>query len=196
MIPPLHIASLLNPSSLQTLLLLSLRPSLLVHLAQKALTYETAVLRSHKAGVIAASAALREMRQDPNATKNFVKISKHERQVIALTKSKDDMIAANAALTVKIGKALFPVEMLAYATLVFFYYNTHILTLTDDLDVTSPGSYYKSVVFPASFSLHTLPKITAMEAPGLVGRGGSVGVGAVIFVCRKCVGRVFEVASW
>jgi len=126
-----------------------------------------------------------------------VHTSKAERNVIALEKARDDLVASREKKAAAVKKLLTPFEMTCYACIVAWYWNAHILTITSAVhDAAKAGSYYKSLVFPASTFLHMVPSFTAKELGEFKGLGGSVGVVAVIYTARKCISRLFDVVKW
>lgn len=175
MFSPLSLPSSLPPPHLQLLLLLCFLPSLLKNALSSFASRTTSAALRAEALVAKGEADLAALRRDPALSKNFVMLSKLERALISATKARDDLAAARAAKAEKMNKYLTPFELAAYFLLAAFMYDKHILVISDEADAARPGSYLKSLTFPASFFLSTISRATAMELPELGGGGGGWG---------------------
>mmetsp|Transcript_12883 Transcript_12883/g.26299 ORF Transcript_12883/g.26299 Transcript_12883/m.26299 type:complete len:201 (-) Transcript_12883:40-642(-) len=146
----------------------------------------------------AAERKLNALRDDKaNLSRNFVKISKAERQVIFLTKKKTDEETARLARAAAASKYAQYVEMGIAFGLIVLTYNKHLGTFSHPpIDTLKSSAYLKALVFPAHTFLQMLPSMLTKELDLFKGYGGTLGMFAIYYAVNKSIKRIFNVLAW
>ena len=197
-LPKIVIASTLPQPQLLFIFLAMAVPALLSSLIQYLLARTPSDAKELEVDLKVAERKLQSLKDDKaNLSRNFVKISKQERQVIFLTKKKTDEEVARTAKATSAAKYAGYVEMAIAGVLIVLTYNKHLGTFSHPpLDSLRQSAYLKALVFPAHTFLQIIPAFLTKELDLYQGYGGTLGMFAIYYAVNKSVKRLFSVLAW
>jgi hypothetical protein len=197
-LPKIVIASTIPQPQMLLLLLAMVVPALLTSLIQYFLGRTPSEALELEVDLKLAENKLFSLRNDKaNLSRNFVKISKQERQVIFLAKKKTAEETARNTRTASAVKYAGYVEMAIAGGLIVLTYNKHLGTISHPpLDSLRQSAYLKALVFPAHTFLQVIPSYLQKELDLYDGYGGTLGMFAIYYAVNKSVKRLFSVLAW